>query len=275
MHKVNQSIIEGDLHMTWIVTWRRKILLCFLLIIVVFSFATGFLAGSRYGKSIPVLNQRLVPIYKVKREDKKIAITLDGTWGADYTEELLAIFKKNDIKVTFFFAGYWLEKYPDLVKKIAAAGHEIGNHTYTHPHCNSLTKKEIVKELKDTSALIEKITGKRPRFFRPPFGEYNNRVIQTANKLDYQVIQWSLDSLDWQEPGTNYIIKRILNNVSSGDIILMHNNAPDTAKALKILIPKLKKQGFKIVPLSQLIYQENYQIRSHDGVQIKYQGRGE
>ena len=161
------------------------------LLLIIFSF--GFLLGNMYGESIPVLNQRLVPIYNVARDDNLISITLDGTWGADYTEEILKILRENDIKITFFFAGYWLEKYPEIVKKIAAEGHEIENHSYTHPHFNSLSRDQIKKELESTSDLIENLIGKRPRFFRPPFGEYNNKVISTVNEIGYQVIQWSID----------------------------------------------------------------------------------
>src|SRR5690554_6003726 len=195
----------------------------------------------------------MVPIYKVARDDTNISITLDGTWGADKTEQILKILNKYDLKITFFFAGYWLEKYPDLVKKIAAEGHEIGNHTFTHPHCNSLSREELISELQKTNELIRNLIGKEARFFRPPFGEYNNQLIQTANELGFQVIQWSLDSLDWQEPGVNYIVKRILDNVETGDIILMHNNAPDTPETLDIIIPELLKRDFQIVPLSELV----------------------
>lgn len=259
--------------MRFILTPSKKyiILITTVLLIIIFSF--GFLMGNKYGEVIPVLNRRLVPIYKVDRDDNKISITLDGTWGANYTEEILEILDENDVKITFFFAGYWLEKYPELVKKIAAEGHEIGNHSYTHPHCNSLSREELTKELEKTTDLIEKLIGKRTSLFRPPFGEYNNRVIETATGLGYKVIQWSLDSLDWQEPGTDYIVKRILNKVNSGDIILMHNNAPDTPGALRILIPELKKRGYEIVQLSKLIYHDNYYIESHSGLQVKAGGR--
>lgn len=246
-----------------IINWNRKIVA----VILVIVFFGGILVGDRWGNSIPVLSQRLVPIYKVDRPDKKISITLDGTWGAENTEKLLKIFADNDIDITFFFAGYWLKKYPDLVKKIALAGHEVGNHTYTHPHCSKLSAEKITEELEKTSDLIEELIGKRPVFFRPPFGDYNNQVIETAQNNGYQVIQWSVDSLDWQEPGVDFIVKRVLENVSAGDIILMHNNAPDTPEALEILIPALKKKGYEIVPLSQLVYKNNYIIHSHNGLQ--------
>ena len=246
-------------------TWGRKVALAILLIV----FCMGFLSGDYFGEAIPVLNQKLVPIYKVDRDDNKIAITLDGTWGADYTEEIIDILEDNDIEITFFFAGYWLEKYPNLVKKIAMKGHEIGNHTFTHPHCNKLRKEDLVSELNKTSDLIERLIGKRSKYFRPPYGEYNNNVINTANEEGYQVVQWSLDSHDWMEPGEEYIINRIMDNVSSGEIILMHNNAPDTPEVLKKIIPKLKKEGYKIVPLSELIYKDNYIIQTHNGLQVK------
>ncbi|ACL69552.1 polysaccharide deacetylase family protein [Halothermothrix orenii] len=261
--------------MNRILTLGKKSILGLGLLFFISVFTIGFFAGDKYGDVIPVLNKRLVPIYKVDRVDKKISITLDGTWGANYTEELLDIFEENDVKVTFFFAGYWLEKYPDLVKKIAVEGHDVENHTYTHPHCNSLSPEQIEDELERTSDLIEELIGKRPRFFRPPFGEYNNKVIETATGLDYQVVQWSLDSLDWQEPGVQYIVDRILNNVTSGEIVLMHNNAPHTPEALRILIPELKKRGFKIVPLSELVYKDNYYIQSHSGLQVRQKGAGD
>jgi polysaccharide deacetylase family sporulation protein PdaB len=260
--------------MGWIITPSKKHILGISLVLLFFIFVTGFLLGNKYGEAIPVLNQRLVPIYKVAREDKMVAITLDGTWGADYTEQILDIFDKYDIKITFFFAGYWLEKYPELVKRIAAEGHEIGNHTYTHPHCNSLSREELIKELTDTNRLIKELIGKESKLFRPPFGEYNNQVIRTANELGFQVIQWSLDSLDWQEPGVDYIVNRILNNVEPGDIILMHNNAPDTPQTLDRIIPELQKRGYQIVPLSELVYQDNYYIESHSGVQVRQNKRG-
>lgn len=260
--------------MKLILTPGIKIVLgiCLTLLLIIFSF--GFLLGNKYGESIPVLNQRLAPIYKVVTDQNIVSLTIDGTWGADYTDEILNILRQNDIKITFFFAGYWLEKYPDIVKRIAAEGHEIENHSFTHPHFNSLSQKKIKEELKLTSDLVEKIIGKRPRFFRPPFGEYNNYVIKTINDLDYQIIQWSVDSHDWMEPGVDYIENRVMSNAGSGDIILMHNNAPDTPEALRRIIPKLKEKGLKIVPLSEMVYKDNYYIESYSGRQVS-NNRGE
>lgn len=259
--------------MKLILTPGKNFILLFFLGLILVVFTVGFLMGNKYGEAIPVLNQRLVPIYKVARDDKLISITLDGTWGANYTEEILQILRENNVKITFFFAGYWLEKYPELVRKIAAEGHEIGNHSYTHPHFNQLSKEKIKEELESTSNLIEKLIGKRPVFFRPPFGEYNNNVIRTANELGYQVIQWSIDSLDWMEPGVDKIVERVL-KAESGDIILMHNNAPETPEALRRLIPIFKQRGYRIVPLSELVYKDNYYIESHSGRQVRQDSGG-
>ncbi len=260
--------------MKLIIVKGKAVFISIFIILICISFLTVFFTGDKNILSLPVLSQRLVPIYKVDRDDNKISITLDGTWGANYTEELLEIFAEHDLQITFFFAGYWLEKYPDLVKKIFDQGHEVENHSYTHPHFNSLSPTQIKKELEDTSMLIKNITGKKPRFFRPPFGEYNNKVIEVVTNLNYQVIQWSLDSLDWKEPGTDSIINRVLNNVSPGEIILMHNNAPETPDALRALIPALKENGYDIVPLSELVYEEDYKVLSHNGLQVKLNKAG-
>ncbi len=164
-----------------------------------------------------------------------------------------------------------MEKYPEMGRKIIADGHEIGNHSYTHPHCNSLSPQQLKEELNKTSYLIQEISGKWPRFFRPPFGEYNNKVIQVCEDENYQVIQWSIDSLDWKNPGVHFMVKRILDRAGPGEIILMHNNGSQTAEALRIIVPRLQEMGYKIVPLSELVYQDNYYIESHSGVQKRIQ----
>lgn len=230
-------------------------------------FCLGMLFGDVRERIINVTAQRLLPIYKVDTQEKKVAITIDGVWGAEKTPQILDIFSRYNVKITFFFAAPWLEKFPEVAKQIVARGHEIGNHSYTHPHCNSLTPDQLRAELRETSALIEDVTGKWPRFFRPPFGEYNNQVIKICQEEGYQTIQWSIDSLDWREPGVDFIVRRILNNVTPGDIILLHNNGTHTADALAIVVPKLIQMGYKIVPLSELVYKDNYYIESHSGVQ--------
>ena len=236
----------------------------------------GILLLSRlYGKVSGVFDQgeREVPIYAVDTKEKKLAISFDAAWGADCTPTLLKILKENDIKTTFYLTGIWVKKYPEVVKTIAAAGHELGNHSSTHPHCNSLSEEEFIKELKDTEEMIFKLSKQRTRLFRPPFGEYNNTNIKAARKNGYEVIQWSVDSLDWQELGVEAEVDRVLKNAHPGAIILFHNNAKYTPEALPIILKKLKEQGYKIVPVSELLIKSDYIIEKHSGMQKKAPGK--
>ncbi len=237
--------------------------LAFLLVLMIFQ-------GLAWQGTVEVITRitekRLLPIYEVNRSEKVISISLDAVWGVEFTDAFLELFEKEGIKTTFFLGGYWLEKYPDYAKKIVASGHEIGNHTYSHPHLNSLSPQEIRHELERNHTLIVDITGFTPTLFRPPFGEYSNKVIEAAASLGYQTIQWSIDSLDWRNPTVDHIVQRIQSQVRPGSIILFHNNGQNTLAALKVLLPSLKAQGYRIVPISELIYRENYFIDAN-GVQ--------
>lgn len=211
-------------------------------------------------------NNRELPIYCVDTPEKKIAISFDAAWGADYTEELLKILRNYDVKTTFFLVGFWVDKYPDMVKRIDEEGHEIGNHSSKHPHMSQLSKEQIVEELTRTSEKIEAITNKKVTLFRPPFGDYNNRLVETSRGLGIQVIQWDVDSLDYKDYGADAIVKKVLSKVKNGSIVLFHNNANYTKDALPIILENLQKEGYKIVPVSELIYKENYYI-DHTGMQ--------
>ncbi len=213
--------------------------------------------------------QRLVPIYFVDTDEKKIAISFDASWGAEFTPTILDILRENNIKTTFFLTGFWIEKYPDMVKKIVAEGHELGNHTYTHPHLNTLNKDSIIKELERVHAALHDLSGKEPTLFRPPFGEYSNKVIEAADELGYLTIQWSVDSLDWKDLGKDTIVKRVTEKMHPGAIVLFHNNGRYTAEALPQIIAYAKKNGYSIIPISELLYKDNYYIDSSDGAQRK------
>ena len=140
--------------------------------------------------------ERKLPIYCVDTDENKVAISFDAAWGADDTDTLLDILKQNNVKATFFMCGYWVDKYPEEGKKIASAGHDLGNHSATHPHMNSLSSEQIKKEIQDTHQKVLNITGYEMELFRPPFGEYNNTVIQAASECGYHTIQWDVDSLN-------------------------------------------------------------------------------
>ncbi len=138
--------------------------------------------------------ERQLPIYCVETEEKKVSISFDAAWGADDTDELLRILADNNVTTTFFLCGYWVEKYPEEVQRIAAAGHDIGNHSSTHPHMNELTTEQITKELMDCHEAVKNLTGIEMDLFRPPFGEYNNTVIETSFANGYYPVQWDVET---------------------------------------------------------------------------------
>lgn len=211
---------------------------------------------------------RKLPIYCVEQEDKKIAISFDAAWGADDTDDLLRILEKHNVKTTFFLVGDWVKRYPEEVKRIAAAGHEIGNHSDTHPHVGKMSKDAIKKEIMAAHQRVKEVTGIDMNLFRPPYGEYNNTVIEAAEECGYYTIQWDVDSLDWKEYGVDPLIRQVLDHkhLGSGSIVLFHNNAKYTKDALDSILQGLKDKGFEIVPVSQLILKENYYM-DHEGRQ--------
>ena len=141
-------------------------------------------------------NTRKLPIYCVDTDEKKVAISFDAAWGADDTDELLRILRENDVKTTFFMCGYWVDDYPEEVMKIASEGHDLGNHSATHPHMSAISTEQIKDELKKTHDKVYDLTSIEMELFRPPFGEYTNNVIETAEEMGYFTIQWDVDSID-------------------------------------------------------------------------------
>lgn len=189
---------------------------------------------------------RPLPIYNVDTQEKKIAISFDAAWGEEKTDEILQILKDRDIETTFFLVGYWVDKYPDRVRQIAEAGHEIGNHSNTHPHMSELSEAQIVQELNDLSDKVEALTGTRPTLFRPPYGDYDDEVVLTARKNGYEVIQWNVDSLDWKNLGVTPMVERVTKNLAPGDIVLFHNNSQYITEALPIILDAILEEGYEL-----------------------------
>lgn len=203
---------------------------------------------------------RSLPIYCVDRDDNKIAISFDCAWGVDYTDEILSHLAEAKVRATFFTVQFWSEKYPEYLKKIDGAGHEIGTHSATHSYMSKLSESEIRKELTTSCEAIEKVTGKKVEVFRPPYGDYDNLLIDTCNAMGIYPVQWDVDSLDWKDLSASDIAARIVERVKSGSIILCHNNGLHTAEALPIVIDTLRAKGFEFVPVGELIYRENYTL---------------
>jgi probable sporulation protein (polysaccharide deacetylase family) len=195
------------------------------------------------------------PIYEGRSDKKAIAFTCNVAWGNEFLPPLLQVFEEKNVKITFFVEGRWAEKNPELLRLIAGKGHEIGNHGYSHAHHSMLSLEQNINEIKDAEKVIEKITGKKPLLFAPPYGEFSELTVKAAESLNYRLIMWSIDTIDWKKPGVDYIVNKVLKKAGNGKIILMHPTE-DTVKAMPVIIENLQKQGYKITTVSDLLSEE-------------------
>ncbi len=240
--------------------------LCLCLLLAVAGF------GAFQKKSLPAsarVESKKLPIYCVQSNAPKVSLSFDAAWGNEDTEQLLSILESHNVKTTFFMTGGWVESYPDDVKAIASAGHDLGNHSENHKQMSQISAAECREEILKVHDRVKELTGKDMILFRPPYGDYNDTLIDTANSLGYHVIQWDVDSLDWKDYGADAIVSKVLDHthLGNGSIILMHNGAKYTKDALERVITGLQEKGYEIVPVSELIYKENYNM-DHEGRQF-------
>lgn len=233
-----------------------------------------FLAGSWYTKEQIVTvstmqAQKELPVYCVQTEKPQVALSFDAAWGNEDTQQILDILAAHNVKVTFFMTGGWVESYPEDVKKIAAAGHDLGNHSENHKNMSQLSASQQKEEIMKVHEKVKALTGIDMNLFRPPYGDYNSELILTTKSCGYLPIQWDVDSLDWKDYGVDSIIQTVTEHkhLGNGSIILMHNGAKYTAQALDTVITTLQSKGYELVPISQLVYRENYTM-DHEGRQI-------
>ena len=259
--------MKGHRKMNFIVLKAKwlKLFVLFFCVVVVLSFS---LSSSEVLASVVFGVKRKIPIYCVENDNKEIAISFDAAWGSDKTEKILNILKENDITATFFLVGMWVDKYPEMTKKIADYGCAIGTHSNTHADFVKLSKEQILLELNQSVDKIEKASGQKVSLFRAPYGSYNNTTLDCAESLGLKTIQWDVDSLDWKGISGATICSNVISKVKSGSIILCHNNADHIVDALPSIISTLKARGFKFVKISDLILKENYKI-DNTGKQIR------
>lgn len=221
-----------------------------------------FIAVGYTATTVDVFNTaRHLPIYSVETEKNIVSITFDCAWGADDIPAILETLKKEDVKATFFMVGQWAEKFPDAVKLIANDGHDIANHGYSHLRMSTISKEKCQSEIILCNKVLEQISGQKVKLFRPPYGDYNNTVVDTSNELGVYPIQWNVDSLDWKkEMSKQAILDRITKRTKSGAIILFHNDTQYTSELLPQIISELKKQGLSFLPVSEMIMKDNYYI---------------
>ena len=233
------------------------------LISIGFCLLTGILAAtvaiSSTVKAVQTANTpREIPIYHVDTDKKQVALSFDAAWGNEQTNTLLDILDKYEVKTTFFLVGAWVDNYPESVKDIADKGHDIGNHSNTHPHMTQMSSSDMTKEVEECNKKIEEITGCRPTLFRAPYGDYNNDVVKSVNGCNMYCVQWDVDSLDWKDPTPQQITQNVLKKLQDGSIILMHNGAKNTPEALPMVIEGIKEKGYEIVPISEILLKGDY-----------------
>lgn len=212
-----------------------------------------------------------LPIYSVDTGEKKyISLTFDAAWGTEDLEQILQILDKNKVKASFFVTGDWVARYPEAIQELSKRGHDIGNHGDNHKHMTQISKNEQVEEIKKAHNRVKSLIGKEMILFRAPYGDYDEQVVKTARECGYYTIQWDVDSLDWKNYGVENIVQTVIEhkNLQNGSIILLHNGTQYTKDALETIIIELKKKGYTFIPVSKMIYREQYKIDAA-GRQIK------
>lgn len=195
---------------------------------------------------------KIQPIFHGNVAEPKVAFACNVFWGEEFLPDMLQTLAANNIHITFFIGGSWAKKYPELLADMAAKGHELGNHTYTHPHPNAISKEKNKEQIQKTEDLVKEITGVKTTLYAPPYGEYNDMVLSAANELGYTSIMWSIDTIDWKRPPADVLKSRVTKKLHNGAIILMHPTEP-TAKALPALIKEINQAGYTISTVSDIL----------------------
>ncbi len=195
------------------------------------------------------------PIYRGHEDKPMVSFIINVAWGNEYIPSMLDTLKKHHVKATFFLEGRWVKNNPDMTKVILDAGHELGNHSYSHPDMARLTNDRSREELVNTNDVMKSVTGKENKWFAPPSGSYRQETVEIASELNMRTIMWSVDTIDWQKPQPDVLIQRVMKKVHPGAIILMHPT-DSTAKSLDRLIQNIKDEQLEISDLTTLLDEE-------------------
>ncbi|GKU82521.1 polysaccharide deacetylase family protein [Niallia sp. NCCP-28] len=195
------------------------------------------------------------PIYKGNPNKQMVSFIINVAWGNEYLPDILASLKKHHVKASFFLEGRWTKKNPELAKMIVDAGHEVGNHSYSHPDMSKIGTAQINQELKKTNDVIEATTGKTVNWFAPPSGSYTNEVVNIASQYNMGTLMWSIDTIDWRKPSKEELINRVVEKVHNGAMILMHPTQPTTS-SIDQLIEQIQAKGYEINTVTELLSEE-------------------
>lgn len=236
----------------WVVTVRSWYLVFVSAVFVVLAVVSDVIPTA--GPLIVQTQQekKTTPIFQGNAAKPNVALACNVFWGEDLLPDMLRILNEKKVKVTFFIGGSWAKRNPDCLRQLAQSGHEIANHSYSHPHPNKLSKQQNQQEITRTEELVKEVTGKKTTLYAPPYGEYNDTVLAAADELGYKTIMWTIDTIDWQRPAPATIIQRVTGKLKNGAIILMHPTEP-TQKALGQLIDEIRRKGYELATVSDII----------------------
>jgi len=255
--------------MKYIILRRNKLIfiftVCFLVILI-------SVININQDVMTTITNNRRIPIYSVEIEERKIALTFDVAWGNSDLDDILGILSRYNAKATFFVTGAWVRKFPEDIKRMSEQGHDVENHSDTHPHIANISSENLKEDTIAANDSIYEILGTKTRFYRAPYGEYNNDILRVIeDELGLKFIQWDVDSLDYKPAATVYSIKQnVMNKVRNGSITLFHVDTKSqlTAPALDLILANLSEQRYSFVLLDDLLIQDNYYI-DHTGRQFR------
>lgn len=195
------------------------------------------------------------PIYKGHPDKPMVSFIINVAWGNEYLSNMLATLKRHHVSASFFLEGNWVKKNPDLARMIVDAGHEVGNHSYSHPDMKRITSNRAREEIIRTNEVIEATTGNDCKWFAPPSGSYSEDTIKIAAEIKMKAVMWTVDTVDWQNPSPDVLINRVIGKIGNGSLILMHPTQ-STAKALDRLIVLIEQRNLEIGTVSELMSEE-------------------
>jgi peptidoglycan-N-acetylglucosamine deacetylase len=195
------------------------------------------------------------PIYKGHPDKPMVSFIINVAWGNEYLPSMLATLKRHNVSASFFLEGNWVKKNPDVAKMIVSAGHEVGNHSYSHPDMKRLTAAQSREQITKTNSIIEAATGEKPVWFAPPSGSYRDETIRVADALNMLTVMWTVDTVDWQKPSPDVLINRVMSKIDKGSMVLMHPTE-STAKSLDRLITLIEQKNLEIGTVSELMDEE-------------------
>lgn len=225
------------------------------------SSGSVFQGTATTGRNYKVSGKK-IPIYCVETQNPQIALSFEVSGNGEDVRRMLEILEQHQLKATFFVTGKWVLQYPNEVKLIANQGHDLGNHSEGHQNMSQMERREIRQELAAVHDKVKELIGADMVLFRPPYGDYDNDVIEVADSMGYYPVLWDADSLDWKDYGSASIVAQVLDHphLGNGSIVRLHCGAKYTPQAMEKLITGIEDKGYELVPVSQLIWKEGYHV---------------